>query len=267
MSNSQRKPSFCSKFWSNRYYTFVIDAFAISPTSFYLLRFIFLGIHLVVLFWSIAYVADTSLIEDIGMWGFWISLLFYFTVLLEQTRKIVGHAPTLKSKNCLAMFSHLMYEVAFSMQLVIVLWFWGVYYGTEFSRTKYTGSQLVFNIIIHGGLFLILWIDNLFNLVRFHTNHLWLVLGVLTLYLFQNLVVTLTVSPFYLALSWNDFKSFLIILCFYLLCYIHFMIGQWYFSLKMKWRTSARTKLRLLSEVNEDTSQKIIETDSKLNRL
>jgi hypothetical protein len=83
--------------------------------------------------------------------------------------------------------------------------FWGVIYDTI--KTEKTAYYLTLTTLEHGGIFLLLIIDNCFNKIKFYKRHLVYLVAFVFSYLAVNLFVTLFHEPVYSVIDWRTKES------------------------------------------------------------
>jgi len=82
----------------------------------------------------------------------------------------------------------------------------------------------------HGVMFILLWIDNIFNNIRFYKRHA-LVLGcIMALYLKCNVVVTFYFAPVYAIIDWKTRISFIFAGAAIALTILHFFLGIYVYN-------------------------------------
>lgn len=80
-------------------------------------------------------------------------------------------------------------------------------------------------ISAHGGMFCIIWLDNIFNEVRFYKRHtILLVLFVIT-YLSLNFTITMVDKPVYKPINWKTLDCYIYIVLAVLMGLFHFFFG------------------------------------------
>ncbi len=85
---------------------------------------------------------------------------------------------------------HFMFEISFSIQLMIVLIYWlTIYPGLDHSRM--TSADQWEDISCHGVMLVFCWVDNVFNLIKPYKRHFFVVFAFLLAYLIVNVSVTI----------------------------------------------------------------------------
>eukprot|EP00825_Cyclidium_porcatum_P004631 TRINITY_DN12194_c0_g1_i1.p1 TRINITY_DN12194_c0_g1~~TRINITY_DN12194_c0_g1_i1.p1 ORF type:complete len:273 (+),score=26.12 TRINITY_DN12194_c0_g1_i1:113-931(+) len=77
-------------------------------------------------------------------------------------------------------FNHILFEFAISLQLLIILVFWGILY------TKYNLDSFwvnLANVTLHGGFYLAIWIELAFNSIQFLYRHYIIVAIISAIYM------------------------------------------------------------------------------------
>ena len=78
-------------------------------------------------------------------------------------------------------------------------------------------------------MYLMCWIDNIFNTIKPYKRHYFVVLIYLIGYLIVNVIVTVTVRRVYDIISWTSLMSYVYAIIALLLSLIHFSILMLYY--------------------------------------
>jgi len=140
---------------------------------------------------------------------------------------------------------HICYEVAFSFQLSnFVYYIWNLCFGVAGLGT----SKLDFYIEIQAHIvsFVIIWCDQLFNLLRLYLRHIWLIVIIGAVNLGWNYLLSCTVGSFiYYEMNFGIKESVFMGLLFIVLPTIHFIVGYYHYEYKHRARNN---KIKLLKE-------------------
>ena len=159
----------------------------ITPMTLLIIRIIFLLFGIEMLLWSAIYYRGRSSnpLEALMFFTIWGAIGTAITFLLL----ILQHYPENHKKICLWKFTHFLFELWFSMQLMIAVVFYAMilpyldeYERDEFKDVEITWQDYVINIQLHGLLFIFLCVDNIFNRVKFIMSHLLFIMGILIIY-------------------------------------------------------------------------------------
>lgn len=107
-------------------------------------------------------------------------------------------------------------------------------------------------ISAHGGMFLFIWIDNIFNTIRIYLRHLYFVVAFGLSYLSLNLYFTLTDKPVYAPITWVSMESYIFLILGALMIIINYNIGYSYYNLYKKSNIK-----KLFEKIAEDVKEKV----------
>ena len=98
-------------------------------------------------------------------WGEILTMSTFLTLLVDNILHIQGYYRELKNEEShLSRAAHLLFEIAFSYELAIVLLFWFAVYPTQTdARTSFYYTT---NVLVHGICLTLLWIENIFNFIE-----------------------------------------------------------------------------------------------------
>eukprot|EP01016_Furgasonia_blochmanni_P049072 TRINITY_DN7404_c0_g2_i2.p1 TRINITY_DN7404_c0_g2~~TRINITY_DN7404_c0_g2_i2.p1 ORF type:complete len:258 (+),score=26.50 TRINITY_DN7404_c0_g2_i2:63-776(+) len=170
-------------------------------------------------------------------WGYITCGLFFIFAVIEylQTKRIKETFRNMDRSTSLAFVSKttiILFQIAYSLQLPIMLMFWGYIYP----RTKVSADFKfsVFTVFTHGLVCALIYIDFFFNKIRFYLRHLGLLVGFLVLYGVSNYLTMLARGvPAYSALTWNSMRSVYIVVATLSIAVLHFLFG-WFIFAKCK---------------------------------
>ena len=101
--------------------------------------------------------------------------------------------------------AYLAFEAAVVLELIVVIGFWvTVYPFLTFPL------EPIYNLTVHGGLFLLLCVDYSLNRIAFVPRHYTLPALILALYTLLNAWVSITVQPIYPLITFTDVTSYVI---------------------------------------------------------
>ena len=124
----------------------------------------------------------------------------------------------------------ILFELVFAIELTITLIFWVVLYPLFDDFTDRSGF-FIFNVLAHGAILIILWIENILSSVTFKNQHWYILVVYCVLYSILNAIVVLEIGePIYPIITWTDLMSYVWILASTVVSLIHFFIGCWYFT-------------------------------------
>jgi len=140
---------------------------------------------------------------------------------------------------------HILYEVSFSFQLSnFVYYIWNLC----FAENGFGASKLDFfvEVQVHIVSFIIIWCDQLFNLIRLYLRHIWLIVLIGAVNLGWNSLLSYTIGSFvYGEINFGIKESILVGILFIVLPTVHFILGYYHYEYKHKARNY---KIKLLKE-------------------
>lgn len=124
--------------------------------------------------------------------------------------------------------AHVLFEVGFSIQLVIALMYWVAIYSTiKRERTLLFFYQTISE---HGGMYLVLVVDKIFNNIKFYKRHTIFLFAFVVLYLSANILVTVLYQPVYEILCWKKPFSYILAVGCIVASILHFSLGKLYYD-------------------------------------
>jgi hypothetical protein len=87
---------------------------------------------------------------------------------------------------------------------------------------------------MHGGLFIVMWIENLMNKIKFNLKNIKLLVIFLFFYLCINLLATLLDKPVYGPITWRNVISYLAGIVTIGCSVLHFYLGYIFYEKKKK---------------------------------
>jgi len=141
-----------------------------------------------------------SLLQFLTIWGFMICYLYSILVIVWQD------APDHSDKwKC----TYILGEVGFALQLMICPFFFVVLFPVMLTELKLGPIDIAYNILIHGVVPVLVWLETFFNGVAFPSNHRIVLNWVIAAYLLNNLVWTvLQQRPVYPPVDWRSPTSY-----------------------------------------------------------
>ncbi|EAS03644.1 transmembrane protein, putative (macronuclear) [Tetrahymena thermophila SB210] len=128
--------------------------------------------------------------------------------------------------------THVIFEIVYSAEFIITAMYWGAIYQT-IKREK-DAYYLTLTSLEHGGMFVLLIIDNIFNRIKFYKRHLIYLISFIIFYLTINLTVTLCFEPVYAIIDWKSKESHIFATVALLSTVFHFVIARIIYELFKK---------------------------------
>ncbi len=169
-------------------------------------------------------------------WGEVLTMLAFFTLLLDNILMFQGYYQDSKNEDgTLSRAAHILFEIAFSIELTIVIMFWLAIFPT--ATEEKTSFYYTTNILVHGMCFVLLWIENIVNFIEFFPRHFIIVTFVLIAYVIDNIIVVFYINfnTVYKVLKWTDVASYLFVIGCWLVAMLHFFLG-WLIFRKIKFK-------------------------------
>eukprot|EP01016_Furgasonia_blochmanni_P007120 TRINITY_DN12851_c0_g1_i1.p1 TRINITY_DN12851_c0_g1~~TRINITY_DN12851_c0_g1_i1.p1 ORF type:complete len:257 (-),score=29.12 TRINITY_DN12851_c0_g1_i1:339-1109(-) len=185
-------------------------------------------------------------------WGYIACGIFFILSVGEylfasQLHKKTGDVSASKPLEYLSRIAIIFFQVGFSVQLTIILLFWAVVYPAEKSNPHFTLS--VFTMCTHGVVFVLIYIEFMWNKIRFYVRHTLFLVIFMGSYAFANFIVTKsTGEPIYGALTWKDVDSVVFTAAALLIALFHYIFGWIVF---IKFKAPKRHKERSLDSLYE----------------
>ncbi|KRW99061.1 hypothetical protein PPERSA_11662 [Pseudocohnilembus persalinus] len=161
--------------------------------------------------------------------------------------------------------AHIIFEINFSLQITVCLMYWIAVYPTQ----NHDGSLYFFfkTSSAHGGMFLAMWIDNYFNMIRFYKRHLTFICIFVLAYLSLNIAVTFSFEPVYPPITWVSVECYIFIFLGVMMGIFHYFFGSLYYNLvkKPKFHRQLRRNQQQIQQQN--TFNKEIQNAHKQRRV
>ena len=159
-------------------------------------------------------------------WGEVLTMLTFLTLLLDNLFHLQGYYRNEKfEETMLTRAAHVIFEIAFSYELSIVLMYWmAVYPSATDAKTSFFYTT---NILVHGTCFALLWVENIVNYIEFFPRHIIIVIIVGLAYVVDNVIVVFCINhdTVYKVLKWTDLASYFYVLGCLLVAILHFFLG------------------------------------------
>ena len=181
-------------------------------------------------------------------WGFSIGFLFFLTVTIENFFVQNRHSLLWK-------VSHVIFEVAITIEFVIVAFYWTALFYLDYADHKNDSdfSSWLFNdICIHFIGFCLLWLDNTVNHIQIFRKHFIFVIIIAICYGVVNCLYTLNVENIYPPITWVDYLSYVCGLILLVLLILHHYFAVWFFE-RIK-----KKKIEKLSEQEKNEKQEFV---------
>jgi len=171
-------------------------------------RYLTLLINTITFIWTLNIVGTEiipthfSLLQFLTIWGFLICYLYSILVVLWQDAPDNSHRWK---------FTYILGEVGFALQLMICPFFFIVLFPTMVTVLKIGFWEILHNILIHGIVPLLVWLETLFNGMTFPRNHRVVLNWVIVTYLINNLIWTIfNKRPVYPPVDWISAQSYIL---------------------------------------------------------
>lgn len=170
-----------------------------------------------------------------GSWNNILTLLFFLLASLNYIYKGLWK------------FTHILYEITWCFNWTSLIVYWAIIYPSQSSEENFYIS-----IAAHGGLLFLLILDALNNHIRFFSRHLYLIIVLSCVYFMMQIIYTLERRQLYRVLSYNDVKTYFILIGGLFLIWISFLIGLIFD--KIKFRHARNHSLETYDELTESNS-------------
>ncbi|KAL4466895.1 hypothetical protein ABPG74_010492 [Tetrahymena malaccensis] len=191
------------------------------------------------------------------LWGFYTTFTYFLLSL------IYGFYIYFKKKNdqsyeppfgFLPKLINILFEIAFSLELTITVLFWVLVFPT-----KSLGIwQLLNTANFHGGMLVVLWIDNIFNAIQFRKSHLFPFAIYAVCYSCVNFTYVLASNKeVYPGLNWVTLFSYVELLLGAISTIIHYFIGFYVYKKVKKQSISQRAEKQYLVTSSEDSDKNL----------
>ena len=167
----------------------------------------------------------------ITIWCFFLEFLYFLLISIETT--------IFKGKNKkFWKFIHIIFEISFSIESLVTIMYWLIIYPIFPPKTIY---QFLNQALLHGGGYILLWVDNIFNKIRIYPKHMYFIAAYGFTYLFcLNLPYSLIYKPIYPPINWISFSSYIfLLLAIFLVFFHHLVVSKKYFDLIKKDKNSS----------------------------
>ncbi|KAL4510073.1 hypothetical protein ABPG72_010266 [Tetrahymena utriculariae] len=242
-------------FWYGSYGNTVYMSYNISDNKFLIVKMV-LMIYLIFCFvlnqydyfgynWFLQFVYLT-------LWGFYttftyflLSLIYGLYVYLKKKKDKSFQPPF----GFLPKLINILFEIAFSLELTITALFWVLVYPTK----SLDAWQLFNTSNFHGGMLIVLWIDNIFNAIQFRKSHLLSFVVYAVCYSCVNFTYVVTSNKeIYPGLNWVTIFSYIELLLGAVSTTIHYLIGFYFYKKVKKQYISVRAEKQYLVTQSKD---------------
>lgn len=206
-------------------------------------RFIIIFFFLSIIIWMLSDMSWKYFLF-VTNWGFSVSFCFFLLATLENFLVKNSHPFLWK-------LTHVIFEIAITVEFSIVLFYWTALFYLDYDKHKDDNdfSAWLFNdVCIHFLGFLFLWLDNIFNQIKFFKEHFLFVIIFQLCYLAVNCPYTLMVDNIYPPINWVDIWSYLCCLVVIILLIIHHFLAIWFFEKVKKGKIEKKNEFNMKSE-------------------
>lgn len=185
-------------------------------------------------------------------WGQWTCMAYFGFASWLGARTSIDPPPT---TGFLWKFTHILFELAFSMEFIIIILFWGVLAIPYFDSVKDTPEYydvIIKSVLLHGVTPLTVWIEFILNYVEFHWSHCIIFTPLLNLlYDATNAlgVLVLGIKIYQPAIDWKSYTTAVLLIAGLVLGFVGFAIGVYVHKFKRK--RFEKQQLIVYEEVNE----------------
>jgi len=183
-------------------------SFFISRSLHMKFRYLALLINTIIFIWTVATprteLAPTHfhLLQFLTIWGFLICL--FYSLLVIVWRDAADHSNKWR-------FTCILGEVGFALQIMICPFFFAVIFPIMLADLKMSYWEHVRNILIHGAVPVLIWLETVFNGITFPKKHRVVLNWVVISYLINNLLWTVfNKKPVYPPVDWVSPKSYIL---------------------------------------------------------
>jgi len=210
----------------------LFDSILISRRALQAYRFISCALMIWIFFWTVRGVLASF--RFLTRWGiFWVALYFMLTCLCYF---VYRDESDIKKSGPFALwkFTNVIGEMAFTLQVLIPIFYWGFVYGTEKLSEPFE-TWIYKTIAAHGVTAAFIWVDIAFSRLKFYKNHSVIIVIFGILYCIINFSVTkYTGEPVYKPIDWKTFKSFVLLGGALVLILAGFVLGLFITRIKSK---------------------------------
>jgi len=201
----------------------IFDSFIISRNTLRNYRFLACAAMIFIYFWTVRGLFTSF--KFLTRWGeffvgmyFILACLCYFIYKDERDTERSGPYALWK-------WAHIFGEIAFTLQVLIPIFYWKFVFGTETLPEAYE-TWIWKTIAAHGVTAGFIWLDVFFNRVKFYVNHAVPLLMFGTFYMIINFTVTkVTGTPVYQPLDFQSLKTLVLLCGAMILTVIGFVLG------------------------------------------
>lgn len=178
--------------------------------------------------YSMSNILSATIYKQLKYLTYW-GEIFTMTSFLFLTLDSINYIQNFKKKatdfNIISKIGYIIYELAFSYELTIVILFWFAIHPED--KTEKSGIYYLVNFHTHFGCLVLLWIEKIINYIEFLKHHVWIIVFVGLCYILTNIITTFAIQnePVYAILTWkNAFSYIYIVICIFLFLF-HFTFG------------------------------------------
>ena len=199
------------------------ESIIISKMQLLIFRICMMIFYIAVFIWDVSASKDTIFtpFKFITQAGFILGLIYFVGIVIEtasyQKYQVV--------RGSAWKIINIIFELAFSFQLLPFIYYWA-FLIPKYGWNIVTGLELS----VHTATFICIWIDNIFNAIRFYHRHVTIIMFTFSCYMMINFCVYLKGDIEYTELNWITAISYLIVGAFLALTLLHFYFGMWYFN-------------------------------------
>lgn len=202
----------------------------ISANTLKRLRLLQLLLHSLLPIYYIYTLRVLVMIKYLTVIGMYATLLYFILITMASYFPLSPQSTSLR--RCIIVI----FEVTFSVQFTITCFFWVCLYPVYDKAVLFPNwtAFLIVGLYMHSGCLLGLWIDNLFNRIKFAGRHFIFLLGVMLLYgAFSFSYKQIYGSDLYPVVKW-DHGSLGYILLALGMSVGHFYLGMWFSEYKIR---------------------------------
>lgn len=169
-------------------------------------------------------------------WSYIFVMIYFFLVVLATLRTRSQGQEYKDSTLCKA--AHMAFIIAFCYQLSVTLLFWAIIVPVHPGilielRRGFRWEFFALQVTQHGVFFVVIWIDNLFNMFNFQRKHLVALTMVGVIYFANNyFTVLIRNREIYPYINWKNLQSCGFVLIAFGFTFIHYKIGERFFARK-----------------------------------
>jgi len=142
------------------------------------------------------------LLQFLTIWGFLICYLY--SILIVVWQDVPDHSNKWR-------FTYVLGELSFALQIMICPFFFVVLFPLMMAFLEMGFWRIAYNVWIHGGVSMLVWLEILFNGMTFPKSHRKVLAWFIVVYLINNLVWTvLNKKPVYPPVDWVSPRSYIL---------------------------------------------------------